>query len=403
MTPGVSMKVAVGLGALALVASLALEAAAQPAPAAAPSAPAAAAAPPAELSSETVEIAKLAPLTPDRIYAGTAMGGVMIVDALNAKLEGVVSMRMGGVFAVPPDAKEIYVSETNWTQGNRGTRLDTLGIYDGESLELKHEIKLPGRLIAGGRRPYFNLSADGRRGYVFNLEPATSVITVDLPRRKVLSEIEIPGCGLIYPFKNDGFATLCADGSAAAVLVDERGRSKMTRTAAFFDGENDPVFEESPVDRQNGRALFISYTGKVYAAELGAEIKVAEPWSLQEAAGLSAATTKPDHMTWRPGGQLPFAWHPASGRLYVLMHMGKHWSQKAEGRQIWVVDTKTKQVLHRLDLPTSADAIAVSQAAEPSLYAFGERHLWVLNPTTGDILRHMPEAPMPGHVAVAGF
>ena len=350
-----------------------------------------------------MEIAKLPPLTPNRIYAGAGMGGGVIVDALATKVEGVVSMRLGGVFAITPDAKEIYVSETNWTQGNRGTRLDTLGVYDGETLELKQEIKLPGRLIAGARRPYFNLSADGRRGYVFNLEPATSVIAVDLPRRRVLSEIEIPGCGLIYPFRNEGFATLCGDGSAAAVLVDERGRSKMTRTPAFFDGENDPVFEESPVDRQNGRALFISYTGKVYAAELGAEIKVAEPWSLQEAAGLSPATTKPDHMTWRPGGQIPFAWHPASGRLYVLKHMGKHWSQKAEGRQIWVVDIKAKQVLHRLTLPTSADAIAVSQTGEPSLYAFGERHLWILNPETGDIVRHMDEAPMPGHVAVAGF
>lgn len=391
------MKLAVSIGVLAFAAGLALEASAQPAPAAAP------AATPPELQSETVDVGKLGPITPQRVYAGTGMGGVVIFDAETTKVEGIVSMRIGSVFAIPPDAKEIYVSETHWTKGNRGDRQDLLAIYDGQTLDLKQEIKLPGRLIAGARRPYFNLSADGHRAYVFNLEPATSVITVDLTARKVLSETEIPGCGLIYPFRNEGFATLCADGSAASVLVDAKGRAKLARTPVFFDGENDPVFEESPVDRQNGRALFITYTGKVIPAELGAEIKVGEGWSLQEAADISPATTAPDHNTWRPGGQIPFAWHPASNRLYVLMHRGKHWSQKAEGREIWVVDTAEKKVVHRLTLPTSADAIAVSQTAQPSLYAFGERRLWVLNPETGDIVRTMAEAPMPGHLAVQGF
>src|SRR6185369_8882072 len=97
------------------------------------------------------------------------------------------------------------------------------------------------------------------------------------------------------------FAALCADGTLATAMK-QSGKFVVRHTAKFFDAETDPVFEESLVDRQTGRAFFISYTGLVYPVQLGETPRIDAPWSLQEAAGLPRASTLPEYLAWRPGG-----------------------------------------------------------------------------------------------------
>ncbi len=356
------------------------------------------------LESETSDVSTLPPAGPHRLFVSSRSGGIAILNGDSARLEGMVNAAPASGFAVAPDNSRFYVSESIWSRINRGTRQDLLSVYDGTSLKLLTEIALPGRLIASGRVPYFNLSASGHRGYVLNMQPAASVVVVDLKAAKVLSEIETPGCGLIFPFQDQGFAALCADGSLASVAVDGRGKGSITHTPVFFNAEQDPVFEESLVDRKTGKALFITYTGMVHPATLGATTSLDTPWSLQQAAGMGAATTQPQHKTWRPGGRHPFAIHAASGQLFVLMHNGKHWTQKEGGSEVWSFDTNTKTLLRRFELPTDGSVVAVSQDARPQLYIVSrEGWFWVLDPETGRIERNLKDLGRTGLITVTGF
>lgn len=371
---------------------------------AAPAAPAAPAVTPPPLPSETMGTGLLPPSTPRRYFLNGRGGGVTIINGDTAKIEGTVNGSGSIGFAVAPDQSRFYVAETIWTKQNRGQRQDLLAVYDGASLELLHEIALPGRLIASGRTPYFNISQNGTRGYVYNFQPAPSVITVDLVKRKVLSTTATPGCGLVFPFRDDGFASLCADGSLLSVMLDARGRAQATPSPVFFDGENDPVFEESLVERATGQAFFLTYTGLVHQVQLGAEPSFKPAWSVQRAAGLGPATTAPDHKTWRPGGRRPLAYHAPSGRLYVLMHEGRHWTQKQAGAQLWVLDTKTQELVRRFDLPTNGYVVSVTQDAAPLIYVTSEEGtLSVMDPETGKVLRTLDKLGRTALAAVVGF
>jgi len=358
------------------------------------------------LETETSDVSSLPPATPHRVYiSGGYGGGFSIIDGDTAKVVGTVNSAGSAAFAVAPDNKFFYVSESMWTRGNRGTRQDLLSIYDGTDLKLVKEIELPGRLIASGRIPFFSISASGTRGYVYNMEPAASVFTVDLKTHKVLSTTETPGCGLVYPFGDAGFASLCADGTLASVALDAKAKGTITITPQFFDPEKDPVFEESIVDIKSSKAFFITYTGMVFPAQLGATSKVAEGWSLQRAAGLGVATPDVQQKTWRPGGRRPFAYHAASGTLYALMHNGKHWTQKEHGSELWVIDTATQKVTKRIELLTDGRVVGVSQDANPQLYVVsGDGLFQVLDPATGKMVRHLTEVGGRTQlIAVTGF
>ena len=169
-----------------------------------------------------------------------------------------------------------------------------------------------------------------------------------------------------------------------------RERLKVTHTKPFFDAANDPIFENSFVDRATGKAVFISYTGLVYEAKLGEDSSVGAPWSMQKAAGYAAAGTGVQELAWRPGGSELAAYHKASGKLFVLMHTGNYWTHKQGGTEIWVLDTKSHGLVARFPLravPTSGlgsdavpyyESIGVSQDAKPILY--------LLNSDGGDVV-----------------
>lgn len=346
---------------------------------------------PAILESETSDVATLPPMGPHRLLLGGAMGpGIRVINGDTARLEGQIQAAQGSNFVIDPDNRYVYVAETMWTRVNRGTRQDLLSVYD-DQLKLVTEITLPGRLISVPKSPSLEISADGRLAYVYNMQPAASVAVVDLVARKTSNVVEIPGCGMIYPWGPASFASLCADGTLAYVSR-QKGRFVVRHTPRFFDAENDPVFEESLVDRHTGRAFFISYTGLVYPAQLGEEPRIEEPWSLQEAAGLPRASTEVEHLAWRPGGSRFATWHKASGRLFVLMHAGLHWTHKEAGTQIWVFDTQAKKRIARFALDEPASLITVTQDEAPLLFVVGGGFgpgggLSVLDPNTGEVLR----------------
>ncbi len=349
-------------------------------------------------ATEVSDVATLSPNGPHRFFTGSFRDQAFnIFDADSGKMEGSIPAGYVPNLAIAPDNSQFYVSETYWAHGARGQRDDLVSVYDAKTLNLVKEIAIPGRALAG-KVQNFDISATGLKAYVYIMHPASSVVWVDLKKQAVGGTVEIPGCALVFPWGDAGFSSLCGDGSLATVTIPEQGPAKVTHSKPFFDANKDPIYEDSFVDRATGKALFISYSGLIYQAKLGAEPSIDKPWSIQAAAGYAPAGTGVQELAWRPGGGQLAAYHKASGKLFVLMHVGNYWTHKQGGTEIWVLDTNSKKLIKRFPLraaPTSGLGnelvplyvnMGVSQDAKPLIYLLnGEGNDVVMDSETGEI------------------
>jgi methylamine dehydrogenase heavy chain len=349
------------------------------------------------------DVATLKPNGPHRFFtSGFRDQSFGIFDADSGKMEGSIPAGYVPNLAIAPDNSRFLVSETYWTHGSRGQRQDLVSIWDAKTLTLVKEITLPGRSLVGGKIHNFQVSADGSKAYVYIMLPTSSVVWLDLKKQAVGGTVEVPGCALIFPWGVAGFASLCGDGSLAMVNLGGSGQAVVNHSKPFFDATNDPIYENSFIDPNTGKALFLSYTGLVYPAKLGPDAVIEKPWSIQQAAGFAPAGTGVQELAWRPGGGQPAAYHKSSGRLFVLMHMGTYWTHKQGGTEVWVLDTNTRKLLKRIPLqpiPTSGLAgdrppyygtIGVSQDSEkPLIYLVHNEGggVVVMDAGTGEILR----------------
>lgn len=316
---------------------------------------------------EVSDVATLPPAGPHRLWlAGSFMGGAQVIDGDSGELKATIAGAALSNYAAGPGQRTVYVAESIWTKGVRGERQDMVSVYDGATLKLQTEIPLPSRAYLASIGQVFSLNAAGTRAYVFSMQPAASEVVVDLVARKVLRTVDTPGCALAFAWGEEGLASLCGDGSLA--IVTTGAKPTVGHGKPFFDAERDPVFEESPTDPATGRTLFVTYSGIVHPVTLGPDPRFDAPWSLQEAAGLPRAGLENGDLAWRPGGSVMMAWHRASGRLFVLMHPGEHWSHKKPGEELWVVDVAAHKVLRRLPLEAPCSSVAVSQDEHPQIY-----------------------------------
>jgi methylamine dehydrogenase heavy chain len=367
---------------------------------------------------ETYGIATLPlPAPPHRFITMGGFGSstFTIFDGDSGKMEGNISAGYIPNFASSPDGTKFYVSETYWTHGTRGPRQDIVTVYDAKTLAVEKEIPIPSRALVN-QLHNFGLSLSGHRGYVYAMQPASSVVWLDLKTETAGGTIDLPGCSMIYPIGDEGFASLCGDGSLATTLISDKGQVTTTKTKPFFDANKDPIFDDSVTDTATGKAFFVSFTGLVYEAKLGATPTIEKPWSMQQAAGLPVAGTGVKELTWRPGGHQMITYHKASGKLFVIMHMGNYWTQDAGGSEIWVLDTKKHSLISRFPLwavPTSGSAaktkpvyfrnIQVSQDEHPVIFLLNyEGNDMVLDATTGKVIRKI-EAASGGAVYVSGM
>lgn len=356
---------------------------------------------------EQLDVATLKPQYPHRFFAMNVDSdvGVKILNGDTLEVEGLIPAAGLSVFMQDPKGRYFYVCESIWSHGNRGKRDDMISVYDSRTLNLVTEISLPlARVLTDPLVHQCDISADGKFAYIYNMTPASSVTVVDLEQRKVASNVELPGCALAFPWGNQGFSALCGDGSIATVPLSANGKAgAITHTAKFFDADSDPIFSESLVDRNSGRAFFISYTGLIYPAQLGARPSIEKPWALQAAAGFAAAGTGMHELAWRPGGENVIAWHKATHRLYVLMHPGTHFTQRTPGTEIWVVDADARKVLNRIALSEPANTVAISQDEQPVLYTLtADGGIVTYDPQSGQ--RRMKAATRGGGIAwVPGF
>ena len=180
--------------------------------------------------------------------------------------------------------------------------------------------------LIGNRTHNLVITADGKKALVYNMQPSSSVNVVDLEKRSFDSKIELPGCATMFTNIINGFSALCSNGTLATVTMDG-AKPAITRSAPFFNATEDPIFDTSVIDPKTGKATLVSYSGLITQIALGAAPKIGASWSLQQAAFMRKGAYSAMDVNWMPGGREPIAVHHATGRIYVLMHMGEYWSE----------------------------------------------------------------------------
>ncbi len=291
-------------------------------------------------------------------------GRAVVVDTQSPALpmKGFVRDAQFGNVLFSQSKHEIYTAETFYSRLTRGERTDAITIWDTATLQPKAEIVLP-----GGKRQQsvtytglFQFTNAQSWALVANFTPAQSITVVDLDGRKVLGDIDLPGCTHIYPTGARGFSSLCADGSMISITLDDQGKVAASKSIADVqDIDRQPLFG---MPAMVGRtAWFISFYGELRGIDLSGP--VARPVPGKASVG-TAGGGAPE---WRPGGWQVIA-SDAKGLLYVLMSPnGKEGSHKDGGTEVWVVDPVANKRLSRIVLSGVAGSITVTREAIPHL------------------------------------
>src|ERR1700692_4383018 len=269
---------------------------------------------------------------------------------------------------LPDKRPELYVADTVWSRGSRGTRTDFITINDTQTLNPIGEIVLPGtkRALITAMEGLIAFTDDQRMALVFDFTPASSVKVVDLVKRQVLGEVEIPGCSLVYPAGTRGFSTLCSSGTMLTVRLDANGQvAGRSESKAFNPLDTDPLFTASTL--VGGVRYFPSLHGRVQPIDMrGDEVKILPDWRLLSAADEAG--------NWRPSGWQIVA-SDEQKLLYVLMQPNAHeGTHKDPATEVWVYNTATKARIKRLRLARPGSSISLTHGAEPLLLVqAGER------------------------------
>jgi methylamine dehydrogenase heavy chain len=337
---------------------------------------------------EVPSVGVLPPVQPHWVFVnrGGGVDGTRIFDGDTGKMKGMVNMYGQDSFAFDPLGRNFYVAQTIWSKLDRGTRQDMLLAYDVTSLKLVAEVPIPGRMLIGNRTHNLVITSDGKKALVYNMQPSSSVNVVDLDKRAFEQKIELPGCATMLTNTINGFSALCSNGTMATVAMDG-AKPGITRSAPFFSATEDPIFDTSILDPKTGKATLLSYSGLITPVTLGAAPKIGTAWSIQQAAGMRKGSYTPMDVNWMPGGRQPIAVHHASGRIYVLMHMGEYWSEYEPAQEIWVLDGNSHKLIGRRalsgELKDKLANIAVSQDGEPQVYVSdGNGNTFVLDSQT---------------------
>lgn len=302
----------------------------------------------------------------DLHFASILDGRVMILDTASPErpVRGMVRAAQFANMLVSPSRKEILTSETFYSRLTRGERTDAVTIWDMATLEPKAEILLP-----GGKRQQsvtypqlFQFTNGGKWALVANFTPAQSVSVLDLDARKVIAEIDLPGCAQLYPTGLRGFTSLCADGAMLSVKLGADGQAMSSKTIeGVQDIDKQPLFSTPAWHGQT--AWFVSYHGQVQGFDFSGDVAKTIPGPFNVGTADAAAPE------WRPGGWQVIA-ADTTGKLYVLMSPnGREGSHKDGGTEVWVVDPSSKARVARIALRANATAIGVTKEATPRLIA----------------------------------
>ncbi|WP_417320577.1 amine dehydrogenase large subunit [Emcibacter sp.] len=313
-------------------------------------------------------------------------GKVVLMDVAseNKHYKGSFGAAMFGSFLQSKDGKELYVAETFYSRGTYGERTDVLVIHDKENLAPVEEIILP-----GGKRGQFmpqkgsmQQTNDGKFVLLFNFTPAASVSVIDIAARKIVNEIPVPGCSMIYPTGKRGFSSMCGNGTMMSLVLDDKGQiAEQAVTGAFNNIDDNAMFMKMGLI--DGVAYFPTFKGDVVPVDLsGKTAKNLPSWSL--------IPEEDKARNWRPGGWYLVA-DDKKGHLYVLVHEdGMEGSHKNGGSEVWVYDVKKKKRVQRIKLATWGISIEVTNSKKPQLAVVNaDFRLDVYDAASGKFIRNI--------------
>jgi methylamine dehydrogenase heavy chain len=347
---------------------------------------------PPPLAAEELTVAKLPPRNPHWVYA-IDLAFANMVDARIILFDGQTNKRLGQIsagltpsVAISPDGNTTAVATTYYARGSHGARTDVVEFYDNRLLTPAAETVLPPkRAQTVPFAPNASYSADGRLLYVANITPAASISVVDAASHTMLGEIDMAGCVLTYPEGARRVSSLCENGKALTVTLDDAGKETgRQQSDALFDVDKDPIFVSGL--RGPKGMVFTSFLGDALDIDFsGDKAVLKDRWPL-----VNDAERK---QGWRPGGLQVTAVQRSLGRLYVAMHQGGEGTHKDPASEIWIFDLNTHQRLARWNLAKQKIApvlaIQVSQDAQPQLSALtGNSDLVLMDGLTGK-LRHV--------------
>lgn len=311
----------------------------------------------AQITPEEITIETLSEPGENWFISKTSNGGY-IFDANNGEMQGMLSLsRNTPAVTKWAPRKEFYAAESYVARGVHGERTDLVAIYDYDNLSPVAEIIIPNHMARLSVRNHLGLMNNGRHLAVLNMNPGHSVTIVDVEDRVFVYEISTPGCAVIMPVAESDFLQICGDGTLQLIQLDVSGfEENRVRSDIFFDVIEDAIFDRTA--RASDGWFLITHEGRIFEVSTDDDdIIIGEPWSVV-----------PEGMeSWRPGGTEFFSAHQASGLLYIAMHEGEIDTHHEPGNEIWVVDSKTKRLLHRLELASPADSLMVTQEANPKL------------------------------------
>jgi methylamine dehydrogenase heavy chain len=302
------------------------------------------------------------------------------------EVKGQLQAHDSATLLVADKRPEIYVADTVWSRGQRGTRTDFITVYDKQSFKAVDEIVLPDgkRGLITAMEGMFAFTDDQRMALVFDFTPASSVTVVDLVKRAVLGDVEIPGCSLIYPSGSRGFSTLCSSGTLLSIRLDANGAvAGRSESKAFNPLDTDPLFTASA--SIGGVRYFPSLHGRIQPIDMRTdEVKILADWPLVPAADAGG--------NWRPSGWQLIG-SDAEKLLYVLMQPdASEGTHKDPGTEVWVFNAATKSRIKRLRLVRPGSSIALTHSPEPLLIVQAGLRIDVYDAAGGALVRSM-DAP----------
>ncbi|MEM1132726.1 MAG: amine dehydrogenase large subunit [Pseudomonadota bacterium] len=305
------------------------------------------------------------------VYEGGAgYGRAVLFNGDTGQMLGQMETGWIGTEVVMPTGSDLLFNQALYmSRGYRGEATNILELFDRKTLRAAGEIPLPAQKLGG--MPSLNHTGstdDGAFGILQFLTPASSVGIANLEDKSFASRIETAGCAYVFPAGDRRFFTLCGDGSILVITLDDSGaEADRERVSGIFDAQNDPLHGTGV--RVGDIWYFVTHRGDVHTIDVGGEtLAHAQPWSFKE---------ENEGRAWVPAEMIQnLAVHGPSGTLIVMLadadlalKGGGTDFHRKPGTQLRAYDVETGELKYDTALDGISFAMAVSQDAEPLLYA----------------------------------
>jgi len=344
----------------------------------------------AQIQPQTVQPSETMDDPGENWFMAMAGNASYIFDANTGDMHGLVSMASQSPGVRPSMARrEFYSPASFYSRGSYGDRTDVLVVHDFENLSPVAEIEIPKKITLLSYRAYTGMMSDGRHFGINNLTPAQSITIVDVQDREFVGEVSTPGCSLVLPVEDNGFLSICGDGTLMLIRLDANGReTNRVRSEKFFELTEDPIYDR-PQRTNDGWFLFTNGGKGFNVTTSGNTIDISRAFDI--------VSEEDADENWWPGGNELATLHRDMGLLYVTMHQGERYSHFEPGTEVWVFSMARGHRIARIEFEVPVNQLLVTQEAHPKLIVGdkeGDTHIYDALKFTHERTLELPPAEL---------